>query len=87
MKNSGKFMLRSGPVLQSFTFFSYYGNDKISFLYELYWRGFDYWVIPDHFIVHYPHKRSAWAKEQTKDAKIAELLMKHFKYNLKNKCS
>lgn len=44
----------------------YYGNDKNQWNYHLSFLGLEYWVIPDHFITHMPHKKNIWAGDERK---------------------
>jgi glycosyltransferase-like protein LARGE len=64
--------------------FLYYGYDKIQHIYHLYYKGFAFKVIPEHFIVHYPHHRSNWGNQQSKDAHKVKLLMQQFKNDLRD---
>jgi len=41
--------------------FIYYGDDKAQWNRHLAHIGFQYWVVPNHFVVHIPHLQNSWA--------------------------
>jgi glycosyltransferase-like protein LARGE len=63
--------------------FVYYGYDKIQHIYHLYYSGFRFNVLPNHFIIHYPHHRSNWGEQQQENSKKVKMLYQQFKHELK----
>eukprot|EP00287_Rhodomonas_sp_CCMP768_P011435 CAMPEP_0196728360 /NCGR_PEP_ID=MMETSP1091-20130531/9057_1 /TAXON_ID=302021 /ORGANISM="Rhodomonas sp., Strain CCMP768" /LENGTH=217 /DNA_ID=CAMNT_0042071097 /DNA_START=24 /DNA_END=677 /DNA_ORIENTATION=- len=46
-----------------------YGNDKASQCYEMNAAGYQYWVLPEHFVVHVAHKQGSWVQATFLDPK------------------
>jgi len=61
----------------------YYGDDKTQWNNHLKWLGTEMWVIPNHYILHLPHKPNSWAGQERKQVgSILKKLRPEFAYEL-----
>jgi len=62
--------------------FLHSGYDRIQFVHHIYYRGFSFQVLPDHFLVFFPVGESVMDRQNTEDAFLSERLFEFFKQNL-----